>query len=146
MVFVVTIRKNLLPDMVKQLDLRSRRNVEQTASDVRDRASQTAPRDTGSLADGMYVSSPAGSDYTSRAGTARAENPEAVITQEVTPDSVISLFGGSGGYSAVVAPSVAHGIFNELGTRFMSPKPFLLPATEANSEPFIAAMSTIADV
>lgn len=147
MTLTATIRRNAIGALIAQIGTRSQATVDNAASDVRDRAVQMAPRDTGSLQASLYVSNSAGtSDYSQRAGEARSRNSDAVIIPEVTPEFALTLFGGNTGYSAVVGVSVGHGVFQEFGTRFISARPYLTPAVEGVREAFISAMGHVADV
>lgn len=146
MSFKVVLNTARLTGLYSRLTPKARAAVQDAAEDMRDRASQLAPRDTGSLAASLYVATPDGSDYSQRASAARALNSRATIVSEVTPDQVLSLGGESGkGFIAVVGIAVEHGVFNELGTRFMAPQPFMVPAAEPERDRFISLMSHVAD-
>jgi len=130
-----------------------RQAVLDSANEIQTRASQLAAVDTGSMRDSIYHTDGSGeSDYTSRVSTARAENPDADILPEITPEFVIPLVGGGGAssnspdnYDMVVGVGVGHGIFNELGTVNMRARPFLLPAAEVARDSFTERMSHITD-
>jgi HK97 gp10 family phage protein len=142
----VTVRTNIIPlvALIAALPGRSNQVVDDTAMEIRDLASQLAPRATGSLAASIYVSGPNSSDYGNRVAAASSLNPRAIIVPEVTPSQVLSLTGGSAGYTDVVGVGVEHGIFNELGTRYMAPQPFLFPAVQPAIGQFTLAMSHVA--
>lgn len=144
----VTVRSNRIGELAAQLGSRSQAEVDRTAESIRGVANQLAPRDTGSLAEGLYVSNGTESDYSQRAGTAASRNPAAVIVPEVRPEFVISLGGPipDGAYMSVVGASVAHGIFQEFGTRYLPARPFLLPALEGAANEFETGMSNIANL
>lgn len=147
MSITAVVKRNGIPSLMSLIEKRSRQNVEDGASDVRDLAAQLAPRDTGSLAESLYVSSSAGSDYSQRAAAAASRNPDAVIVPEVRPEFALTLFGTSGaGYTAIVGAAVEHGVFQEFGTRYQSAQPFLTPASEAMADQFTSAMQHVADV
>lgn len=141
-----TIVFNGIPALVAQIPVRSRQAVDDAAHEIRDRASQLAPRATGSLAASVYVSNGTDSDYGQRSSEARGRNPQVVILPEITPEFVISLFGSNSGYMDVVAVAAGHGIFLELGTRHISPRPYFTPAVEVERDIFAAQMSHVADV
>jgi hypothetical protein len=148
MTVTVTLQADRLAQLLRQIPQRAKTAVDETADEIRDTSSQLAPRDTGSLSSSMYVSNGDESDYAQRSGQARSQNPDAIIVQEVRPEFVLSLGGGSNdnAYLAVVGAAVAHGIYQELGTRFIGSRAFMIPATEGASTAFVAAMSKIADL
>lgn len=51
-----------------------------------------------------------------------------------------------GALSATVAPGVNYAVYLELGTSRMGPRPYLFPALEAKSPPFVTAMGKVAEV
>ena len=51
-----------------------------------------------------------------------------------------------GPLEAEVSPSVNYGIYVEMGTSRMAPQPYLLPALDAKTGPFITAMERVAEV
>jgi hypothetical protein len=145
----VTVRVNAgrLQRLLAVLPARAHTVVDTTSEDVRTRANQTAPRDTGSLAESLYVSNGEDSDYAQRAGAARARNSDAVIVQEVRPEFVLSLFANSAdAYLVVVGSAVAHALPQEFGTAHMGPQAFMIPAVEGIRGDFIDAMSNIANI
>lgn len=147
MTVTTRVNKLRLDGLILQLSPRSHAAVDLTANNIRDRAASLAPRRTGSLAESIYVGTPDGSDYSQRAGDARSTNPTAIIVSEVTSSEVLSLSGGSSNaYVDVVGVAVQHGVFNELGTRFMSAQPFIFPSVEPERDAFVSAMSHVADV
>ena len=50
-----------------------------------------------------------------------------------------------GGLTAEVGPTVDYAIYNEYGTRRMAPRPFMGPALERHSEPFVQAVAKITE-
>ncbi len=144
------MRKNLIPLLPGIMNARMKRNVDQTAENIRTRAYQMAPRATGSLAESLYVSKGDDdvSDYSQHAARAQSVNPKAVIVPEVRPSLVISLSGagGAASYIAVIGAAVSHGIFQELGTRYMAPQPFMFPAVEPERSEFVSIMGGIVDI
>lgn len=143
----ITVRNDRLVALIRDLPLRNKAVVAGTSQTIRDRASQMAPRDTGSLAESLYVNTSDGdSDYSQRAGSAMARNAQAVIVQEVRPEFVISLSGSTeGALMAVVGAAVSHAAPNEFGTVHMGAHPFLIPSVEGTREDFISDMSGIAN-
>jgi HK97 gp10 family phage protein len=145
----VTIRvnKDRLDRLIAQLPVNATSAVDDIARDIQERASQIAPRDTGALSASIYVNNGTDSDYVTHAGTAASLNPDAVIVDEVNPDFVLSLFGGGdNAYTSVVGVAVNYGIFQEFGTRFMPPQPYLIPSVEPARDAFIERMSHVADI
>lgn len=51
-----------------------------------------------------------------------------------------------GALAATVSPSVNYGVYVEMGTSRMGPQPYLFPALEAKTEPFVAALGKVAEV
>lgn len=146
----LTTRRNLIPLLPGILNTRMKAAVDTTAENIRTRAYQMAPRDTGSLAESLYVSKgdADNSDYSQHAARAQTVNPRAVIVPEVMPSLVISLsgVGGPSSYIAIIGAAVSHGIFQELGTRYMAPQPFMFPAIEPERSNFVSIMGGIVDV
>lgn len=139
----ITFRANTDPlvALVRDFPRRSHRAVDESASAIRDLASQLAPRDTGSLSASLYVATPDGSDYGQHASEAQSLNPNANIVPEVRPEFVMSLGTGNEGlYVAVVGWAVEHGLFQELGTRYQAAQPFLFPAVENERSAFVTRM------
>lgn len=146
MAFKTVLNTTRLVGLYGRLGPKAKQAVEDTTASMRERAAQLAPKDTGSLAASLYVATPDGSEYSQRSSAARALNPRAIIVSETTPDQVLSLGGGGGkGFIGVVGIAVEHGVFNELGTRYMAPRPFMLPAAEPERDGFITLMSHVAD-
>lgn len=50
-----------------------------------------------------------------------------------------------GGLTAEIGPTVHYAIYNEYGTRRMTPRPFMGPALERHSEPFVQAVAKITE-
>lgn len=125
----------------------ARQIIAQTAADVAQRAESGSPVRTGSLAGSWYVSGPGtASNYAEKRGIANNLNADALIVAEITPQSVGSSTTSPLTPGAVIASAVQHDLFVELGTRYMAPRPIMIPAAEATYGPFIAAMSHVADV
>ena len=142
----VYVNTDRLDELIRVLPGRMKAAVDETGFAIRDRAEQIAPRDTGSLAASLYVTNGEDTDYWLRTGQAAAVNDDAVILEEIRPDSVISLSGGGEGYMVVVGAAVEHGEPVEFGTRFMAAQPFMTPSVEPERDEFITRMSDIADV
>ena len=142
----VTLRSNRIPLLLGVLVPRTHTAVLDTANEIQDRANVMAPVDTGALRESIYVSSPDGSDYPQRSGSAQARNPDAIIVPEVTSDFVISFAATNPTFRAVVGSAVNYSLFQELGTRFMPPQSFMLPAIEVSADAFTDRMSHIADL
>ena len=51
-----------------------------------------------------------------------------------------------GALSATVSPSVNYSHYVEFGTSRMAPQPYLLPALDAKTGPFVTAMERVAEV
>jgi len=142
----ITVLSNRIPILLGLLVPRTHTAVIDTAEEIQNRANVLAPIDTGALRESIYVSSPDGSDYPERSGAAEARNPDAIIIPEVTSDFVISFAATDPTFRAVVGSAVNYSIFQELGTRFMPPQSFMLPAIEVSADAFAERMSRIADL
>lgn len=57
-------------------------------------------------------------------------------------DSIGTTISG-GGLTAEVSPTVNYAIYNEFGTRRMAPRPFMGPALERHSGPFVQAIESL---
>lgn len=60
--------------------------------------------------------------------------------------TVTSEGGGAGSTSASISPGVNYGIYVELGTSRMAAQPYLFPALERRSEPFLQAVGLAAQM
>ena len=143
----VTVRNNRISDLINTLTTNARTQVEAAATEVRDQASRTAPVDTGSLRESIYVSVKGGnSDYLERTAIAKGLNRDVEILEEINPDFVIGLSGSLGdAVVGVVAAAAGHAIFNENGTSRMPARPFLRPAALSGEDIFTQAMTHILD-
>ncbi len=106
--------------------------VRKTALDIQSDAQSLAPRDTGFLANSIYVKTSKDSTYS------QVEQPtkkDASLLQEVEspPDD----------QTAYVAVGANYGIYVEYGTVHQSPQPYLTPAVEAGQEALEKAASAI---
>lgn len=143
--FSVSVRSNIASLVRTKIRDNMRAAVDASALNIQTRASQTAPRDTGSLAESIYHNNGTDSDYTSRTAQARSLNHDVVILDEIDPEFVISLStGDDNGYVVVVGAAASHGIFQEYGTRFMRSSPFMTPAALGEQSTFENAMSHVA--
>jgi hypothetical protein len=144
----VTLNMLQLTQLLGDLAPNAAAAVDGTAHSIQQLSSELAPRRTGALAASIYVSTPNGSDYGQHESAAQSLNPEAIITQEVTPNNAQYITGPppDSAYVDIVGVAVNYGIFNELGTYKMAPHPFLYPSVEPARDAFIASMSHIADV
>lgn len=144
----VVVHRAKLDQLLSQLVPRSQDTVDQSAQDIQQLSYELAPKLTGALSQSIYVSTPRASDYSQHSSTAQSLNPLAQIEPEVTPNNWQSISGVNvdNAYTAIVGVAVNYGLFNELGTRYMAPRPFLFPSIEGNRDNFFSAMSHIADV
>jgi len=143
----LVVRRNNVPQLIKFIQEQTRTAVDETAFDIQTDAAQMAPRDTGSLAASIYINNGDESDYTQRVAVAESLNRDVVILERIDPEFVISLSGGpDASYGSVVGVAAAHGIFQELGTRFQPPQPFMIGAAEVARDDFEARMSRVASI
>ena len=67
---------------------------------------------------------------------AKARVPVKTATLQRSIHTVMS----NGGLTGTVGPSVFYGLYVEMGTRRMGARPFMRPAAEKNTAPFVAAV------
>ncbi len=146
----ITVRMNTtgLNVLQARMGSRAKANVDQVAEEIRMSAFQMAPRDTGSLAASIYINNGEQTDYYQRTGEAASRNSQVYILELIRPEFVMSLFGGGGGnpYVSVVGVAAGHGIFQELGTRYQAPQPYMTPAVEPKRDVFVSLMTHVADL
>lgn len=141
----IVVTSNTIAAIVKALPKNMAGVVDETAYAIRDLASALAPRDTGALAQSIYVSTPRGSDYNERASAASSLNSEANILAEAASEFILSLTGEDNPtYTDVVGVSVDYGVYQEFGTRHMGAQSFMTPAAENERGRFVSRMSDIA--
>lgn len=141
-----TVRANRIPAVKDAIVKNSADNVAEAAASLAARASAMAPRRTGSLSASVYVSGPGNrTNYAESVGTARNLNAGVIIVDEIQPKTVDPKSSETHAV-AIVAPAVLHGLFIELGTRYMAPRPFLIPAAEASGPEFTRLMGNVADL
>lgn len=143
----VRVASYRIPEVIQKLGINMRAAVDESADNLRSTAVQMAPRDTGALKESLYINNGDQSDYSQRAGSASSLNDDAIIVPEVRPEFVLSLGGNppDSAYVSVIGSAVNYAIFQELGTRFMSPQPYMIPATEGEAANLERLMSRIAD-
>ncbi len=144
----VTLNMAKMTQLMGQLAPNAAAAVDGTAHGIQQLASELAPRRTGALSQSIYVSTPPTSDYGQHASAAQSLNPDAVIVSEVTASTAQYITGPppDTAYIDIVGVAVEYGIYNELGTKYMAPHPFLYPSVEPAKDAFISSMSHIADV
>lgn len=136
---------NRIASVVVGIETNTREGVDTVAAQIQARAEATAPKDTGSLSVSIYRTNGDQSDYTQRVTRAEALNDDVLILPEIRPEFVISTSGGARPtYSSLIAAAASHGIFQELGTRFQRPQPFLLPAALGAQNDLVTVMSRVA--
>lgn len=59
-----------------------------------------------------------------------------------TKNSILPRFS-EGGMVAEIGPTTAYAPFLEFGTRFMAARPFMIPALEAERQPFLTAIAQL---
>ena len=108
--------------------------IRKTAFDIQGHAASTAPIDTGFLRNSIYVVTHDESTY---GQGAEPTKPGSYLLPEIDK--------AENDTTAWIAVGANYGIYLEMGTRFMPPKPYLAPAVEAVRPKFEDAMSRIED-
>ena len=108
--------------------------VRKAAFDIQAAAASSAPVDTGFLRNSIYVVTHNESTYGQGAEPTKAGSP--LLPAEPAPDD---------DWTAYIGVGANYGIYLELGTRFMPPKPYLAPAVEQVRPSFEEAFSRIED-
>jgi HK97 gp10 family phage protein len=116
---------NAIPDIISKV-------VRKVAFDVQSDAQSLAPRDTGFLANSIYVKTSKDSSY-SQVGQPTSKDASLLPEMETPPDD----------QTAYVAVGANYGIYLEYGTRFQPPQPYLTPAVEAGQTSLENAASEI---
>lgn len=116
---------NALPDILSQV-------VRRTAFDIQSDAQSLAPRDTGFLANSLYVKTSKDSTY-SQVEQPTKKDASLIEEVEAPPDD----------QTAYVAVGANYGLYVELGTIHQAPQPYLTPAVEAGKEALEKAASAI---
>jgi hypothetical protein len=124
---LVTLTNDRLLTLADVLRPHVQHAADDTANAIRQAAADGAAKDTGSMAAGLYVATPGGSDYGERSAAAATANPKAGILPEVDKPAA---------GSATVAGSVDYSVFLELGTVHQAAQPFLAPAAEGERDRF----------
>ena len=106
--------------------------VRKTAFGIQSDAQSLAPRDTGFLANSIYVKTSKDSSY-SEVGQPTREGAHLLAEVETPPDD----------QTAYVAVGANYGIFLEYGTVHQPAQPYLTPAVEAGQEALEQAASAI---
>ncbi len=114
-----------LPDVLSKV-------VRKVAFDIQSDAQSLAPRDTGFLANSIYVKTSKDSSY-SQIEQPSKEGASLLQEVEAPPDD----------QTAYVAVGSNYGIYVEYGTVRMPAQPYLTPAVEAGQEALEAAASEI---
>lgn len=146
--FKAAIRNDRTKEVVAALIERMHEVVDESAANIQQLSSQLAPVRTGSLRASIYVTNGTDSDYSQATASARSLNRDVQILDEIDPEFAISPSGGSSGkdsYTVVVGVAAEHGAPQEFGTRFISPRPYLMPATLGEETNFTTNMSQIAN-
>lgn len=103
----VTTDTRRLNSIIENTGRNTRQMIKAIGFQVEALSKMKAPIDTGALRNSIYVA------------TSESNSPPLEAT-EVLPNPTND--------SVYIGPSVEYGIYQELGTSFMSPQPFMLPA------------------
>lgn len=113
--------------LFENIDRNTQALVKKTAGNIKVDAQDRAPRETGFMADSIYVITEEGAE----SQTAAPTRPDQQLFPEIeaTPHN-----------EAIVAVGASYGIFPELGTSKMAAHPYLIPAAEDQVMPFVMAL------
>lgn len=127
---------NIFPQVMAALDKAASQIVKKAAFDVQAKAANNITAndqiDTGFMKSSVYVVTKSTSTY--GAGVV-AGSPGSALLSEVPPPETDT--------EALVAVGANYGLFQELGTSRLPPRPYLVPALEAVKPSFDAAMSAL---
>ena len=150
---------NHFPQITKKMHTALKQSVWKTARDTKNLIADVAPKDTGFMADSVYVTGAYGSTYgsgVSKAGKLKANNKgiisrkriqsyvkkaskqrqqEAVLFNEVPPPP--------DDMSAYVVCGAYYSVYVEMGTRKMAAQPFFYPSVESMRSVFAYELSTL---
>lgn len=128
-----TVTTPTLDKLIAELPTRLQAACTTTAHTIQAAYEAEAPRDTGSLALSVTVSTPDGqTDFGQRTALADAVNPRVRIMDLLPPPPAPG---------AIVQVPVQHGVFVEYGTTRMPARPVFTRVTEAARAPFAAAVA-----
>jgi HK97 gp10 family phage protein len=117
----VTVTANRARSLASLMNKAVEKSNQKVLQRVADRARELAVRDTGAMAESVYVATPEFSDYGQRVATGQALRPEAHFEPEERPTEPLSgVVGAPADYSSLV----------EFGTERTPPRPFLAPAAD----------------
>jgi len=133
-----------IPALVSGIQTKATANVASAGKFCQNYAQLVAPKDTGALAASIYVSGP-GDDTTYPQAESGAIDRNPLIREVVTEIKPQEVDDKSGPQHpvAVIAPAAPYGIFQEDGTRYMAPQPFMRPAAEQTRNQFLGLMVNI---
>lgn len=122
---------NNFPVLSEKFDIAISQVIRKAAFDIQAKAQGSAPVDTGFLKNSIYTVTSDSSNY----GNAGSLPKGASLLPEIP--------GPPDAHTAYVAVGANYGIYVEMGTRHMPPKPYLDPAVETVRPSFESAMSAI---
>lgn len=129
---------NRLPLFAEQLPLLADRFVRKAAFDIQANAQANAPVDTGFLKASIYTVAEGGSGYEAARAAAEARNAERAVDQVALPSV------GIGQAAAMVVVGASYGLYVEMGSVHMAPRPFLAPAVARVKPQFDEAFRRLA--
>ncbi len=121
----MSLDTKVLDGLVPKLQSRLRAVVRKSAFDAQAIAQQQAPRDTGALANSIYVATAGASEYEQKKEAVKQAAPKAELFDEI---STKELDFQAAKISAVLAVMVHYGIYLEFGTARQPAQPFFISA------------------
>jgi len=125
---------NDLPRLQGELRSLADKVIRKAAADIKARAQDKAPIDTGFLKNSIYMKTNRESGYAAARAEAMKSNPEATMLPEVEDP---------GELSAIIAVGAEYGVYVEFGTNKAPARPYLTPATEEVRPALTEAMRRI---
>ena len=114
-------------EVAQEIDQKANKLVRAAAFKIERRAKGSAPVDTGFLRNSIYVRTEDSSDQKGSGGELFPELPAAAHNE------------------AWIAVGATYGIYLEYGTSRQPAQPYLVPAVEAERQPFLTALDKLAN-
>lgn len=126
----MSLNTKALNALVPRLEKHLSRVVRKTAFAAQALAKSGAPRDTGALANSIYVDAPGISEYAAKKEAVQQANPKAEVFDEIQSGELgeVAAAVSQKEISAFLAVMVHYGVYLEFGTARQPAQPFFLSA------------------